>query len=97
MVLISIRMQSYNFFLIFANKSAQNNVFFKKITNLLQMCIFFCNFGTPLPCGRVPPKLQRSNVGHLGSCSPEEKYCWRNDFLVPQHLPLCKHKQALLH
>ena len=44
MVLISIRMQSYNFFLIFANKSAQNNVFFKKITNLLQMCIFFCNF-----------------------------------------------------
>ena len=44
MVLISIRMQSYNFFLIFANKSAQNNVFFKKITNLLQMCIFFCTF-----------------------------------------------------
>ena len=47
MVLISIRMQSYNFFLIFANKSAQNNVFFKKITNLLQMCIFFVTSARP--------------------------------------------------
>ena len=47
MVLISIRMQSYNFFLIFANKSAQNNVFFKKITNLLQMCIFFVPSARP--------------------------------------------------
>ena len=59
--------------------------------------IFFRTSARPFPPGGFPPKLQCSNAGHLGSCSPEEKYCWRNDFLVPQHLLSCKHKQALLH
>ena len=84
MVLISIRMQSYNFFLIFANKSAQNNVFFKKITNLLQMCIFFCIFGTPLPCGRVPSEAtaQQCRAFKQGFF-PKKNYRIRDSFLVP--------------
>ena len=42
--------------------------------------IFFRTSARPFPAGGFPPKLQCSNAGHLGSCSPEEKYCWRNDF-----------------
>ena len=37
------------------------------------MCIFFCNFGTPLPCGRVPPKVLQGNAGHLGRVSSRRK------------------------
>jgi len=59
----------------------------QKIQIYLQMSIFFRNVGTPLPCGRVPPKVQCSNAGHLGDCFSAEKYRCAITFLCRSTCP----------